>query len=54
MWNPKESSNCLEAAAGLNKDQLVVHPAASKQEAQEQEILLLPEYSTTPLYNSSL
>jgi hypothetical protein len=53
MWNPKGSSNCPEAAGGLNKGQLVVHKAASEQEAQEQEILLLPEYTTTLFYNSS-
>jgi hypothetical protein len=58
MWNPKESSNCPEATVGLDRGLLVVHRAASEQEAQEQEILLLLDTlqlrCTTPIYNSAL
>ncbi len=56
--NPKESSYCPEATVGLIRGQLVVHRTSPKQEAQEYEILLLPEIlqlrSTTPIYNSAL
>jgi hypothetical protein len=60
LWSIKihaeseRNSYCPEATVGMNRGQLVVHRTASEQEAQERELLLLPNTlqlrSTTPYY----